>query len=255
MLDSLITIGKHGAVRRLTLSPEHAGELTPELVAQIADAVARVADDGQARVAVLDGEHGLFTMGWSRSTVEASADPALLRRLSATLQAVAETPLPVIAAIQGDAIGAGLELALACDVRLAAETARFGFPASARGLLPLGGGAARLARIAGRGAALRMLLTGELLSATEALACGLVSAVYPEDQLTAEAGRLAGVIASRGPLAVRYAKEAISRGTEMPLDQALRFETDLTVILQTTADRAEGVRAFAEKREPQFTGE
>jgi enoyl-CoA hydratase/carnithine racemase len=140
-------------------------------------------------------------------------------------------------------------------VRLAAEGARFGFPDSVSGVPPIAGGVARLARLAGRGTALRLLLTGETIGTDEALACGLVSGVHPPGRLHAEAERLASVIASRGPIATRYAKEAVSRGTEMPLDQALRFETDLTIILQATADRAEGIRAFAEKRLPRFGGQ
>jgi enoyl-CoA hydratase/carnithine racemase len=99
-----------------------------------------------------------------------------------------------------------------------------------------------------------MILLGEVIDATEALRCGLVSQVVPDDRVDDEALALAERIAARGPLAVRYAKEAVLRGMEMPLEQALRFETDLTVILQTTEDRAEGVRAFLEKREPHFKG-
>ncbi len=99
-----------------------------------------------------------------------------------------------------------------------------------------------------------MILTGESVSANEALRIGLVSAVVPRDRLAEEAAAISQRIAERGALAVRYAKEAVARGTEMPLDQALRFETDLTIILQTTEDRAEGVRAFLEKRDAEFKG-
>ena len=101
---------------------------------------------------------------------------------------------------------------------------------------------------------MRLVLLGEEIDATEALRIGLVSAVVPRDQLEKEAQALAQRMASRGPIALRYAKEAIRRGLDQPLDQALRYETDLTVILQTTEDRAEGVRAFLEKREPEFKG-
>jgi enoyl-CoA hydratase/carnithine racemase len=106
----------------------------------------------------------------------------------------------------------------------------------------------------GRGKALEMILTGEPVEAREALRIGLVSAVAPTDKLAAEAEAIAGRIAERGPIAARYAKEAINRGLEMPLEQALRYETDLTIILQTTVDRAEGVRAFLKKRKPKFKG-
>lgn len=205
--------------------------------------------DGPARVVVLMAEGDILTLPWDAAQVADAGAPA---RLSAAMQALAEAPLPVIVLLDGDVTGPGLELALACDVRLAAETARFGFPSVQQGLPPLAGGIARLSRHAGRAAALRLLLTGELITSGEALARGLVSGVYPADRLTVEGERLAGVTASRGPIAVRFAKEAVARGPEMPLDQALRYETDLTIILQATADRAEGVRAFAEKREPSF---
>ncbi len=121
-------------------------------------------------------------------------------------------------------------------------------------MLPLAGGTQRLPRLVGRGKALEMILTGERVTADEALLVGLVSAVVPRERLAKEAVAIAQRIAERGPLAVRYAKEAVARGTEMSLEQALRFETDLTIILQTTDDRAEGVRAFLEKRKADFKG-
>jgi enoyl-CoA hydratase/carnithine racemase len=156
--------------------------------------------------------------------------------------------------VNGPAISGGLELALACDIRIAAPTAAFSLPEVTQGAIPGGGGTQRLPRIVGRAKALDMVLTGRTLDADEALRCGLVTSVADDEDCTAEAISLAGRIAERGPLAVRYAKEAVHRGTEMPLEQALRYETDLTVILQTTNDRAEGVRAFVEKRKPQFDG-
>jgi enoyl-CoA hydratase/carnithine racemase len=167
---------------------------------------------------------------------------------------LAELPKPVVCAINGDATGGGLALALACDVRVAAEGARFSLPETGMGLVPMGGATQRLVRIAGRGKATEIVLTGEPVDAAEALRCGLVSAVVPRAKVAAEAERVAEVIASRGPLAVQYAKEVVSRGIDMPLEQGLRYETDMTVILQTTEDRAEGVKAFLEKREPKFKG-
>ena len=154
----------------------------------------------------------------------------------------------------GDAPSAGLELALACDGRLAAEGVRLAWPETAQGLLPMAGGTQRLARLVGRAHALRLILLAEPIDAEEAWRIGLVSAVAPAGELLAEAEALAQRMASRGPIALRYAKEAVRRGLEQPLEQALRFETDLTIILQTTEDRAEGVRAFLEKREPKFKG-
>jgi enoyl-CoA hydratase len=256
MAETRIIVERRGAVAGLALVGGEGHRLSEGVLAGLANVLSGLADEPDVGVAVLTGADGVFCSGWDWDEVMPTlADSDGPRRLTTMFQQIAETPLPVIAAIAGDATGAGLELALACDIRLAAEDARFGFPDNVRGLLPLGGGASRLARLVGRGLALRLLLTGETIVADEALGHGLVSAVHHTDQLLAEAERLANVIAGRGPIALRFAKEAINRGVDMPLDHALRFETDLTIILQSTADRAEGVRAFAEKRTPRFGGQ
>ncbi|MFN8558803.1 MAG: enoyl-CoA hydratase-related protein [Dehalococcoidia bacterium] len=225
-----------------------AAEIGLDELLSLADTLSALADDGTTRVVALTGA---FHRAW---VGVAAADARAVGALSATMQRIAEAPLPLIAAIDSTALDAGLELALACDIRLAAIEVRFGFTGAETGRLPLAGGGVRLARIAGRATALQLLLSGETLGPGEALSRGLVSGVYPRDQLAAVTDRLATVIAGRGPIAVRYAKEAVARGADLPLDAALRFETDLTVILQSTADRAEGVRAFTEKRPPTFTG-
>jgi enoyl-CoA hydratase/carnithine racemase len=158
----------------------------------------------------------------------------------------------VLAAIGGDCLEEGLELALACDVRIASANAKFRCDHVGAGRAPASGATQRLPRLAGPTLAARMILLGEEIDSGEALAAGLVSELAEDPQ--ARAMELAQAIAERGPLAERYAKEALNRGLEMPLEQALRYETDLTMILQTTDDRAEGVRAFLEKRDPRFRG-
>lgn len=250
-----IAVERRGPVAWVTLSAAQGRLLSPELAPQLADTLATLADEPAVRVAVLRAEGDLLARDWDRAALTAGLDLSEgARRLSEALQALATVALPVLVLLEGEVRDAGLALALACDVRLAATTARFALTGNESGRLPLGGTVARLVRLAGRAAALRMLLTGEALTAAEALACGLVSGVWPSERLAAEGERLAGVIAARGPLAVRYAKEAVTYGMEMPLEQALRYETDLTILLQTTADRAEGVRAFIEKRPPRFSG-
>jgi enoyl-CoA hydratase/carnithine racemase len=166
--------------------------------------------------------------------------------------ALASLDRVLIAAIDGDCLSAGLELALACDIRLATPRSRFGFPEVSLGTIPSGGGTQRLPRIVGRAAALELLLLAEPIDAMEAFRIGLVNRVV--NDLGPALKEVTDLLLSRGPLGLRYAKEAISKGLDMMLDQGLRLEGDLNFLLQTTADRAEGVRAFLEKRQPQFKG-
>jgi enoyl-CoA hydratase/carnithine racemase len=168
--------------------------------------------------------------------------------------AIATLGCLTVVLVRGRALSGGFELALACDIRIGDSTARFGMPEVAQGSLPLAGATQRLPRIAGKAAALAMLLLGEEFDAERAYQSGIVSRLTQPGDLEAEAQSIAEAVASRGPLALRYAKEATVRGIDMTLDQGLRFETDLSVILQSTADRAEGLRAFFEKRPPRFEG-
>lgn len=214
-------------------------------------------EDG-IRVAILTGTDGVFSVGWDAALLqelrESTPEQRRQELIAHSFQFLTDAALPIVAALNGDTLSAGLELALACDLRVASSTARLGFPETAEGLIPMGGGTQRLARLAGRAAALQMVLTAEPVDAPTALRYGLLSAVVEPENLLQAASTLGMAIAERGPLAVRLAKEAVHRGIEMPLEQALRFETDLTVLLQTTDDRAEGVRAFQEKRKPRFEG-
>jgi len=168
--------------------------------------------------------------------------------------AIASIDRPVIAAINGDALGQGLELVLSCDIRLASARARLGFPQVALGLIPMDGGTQRLPRLVGRSKALELILTAETISAEQALEIGLVSKVVPQENLASEVEALALTIASKAPIALRYIKEAVNKGLDLTLEQGLRLEADLYFLLHTTVDRAEGIRAFLEKRPPQFKG-
>jgi enoyl-CoA hydratase/carnithine racemase len=168
--------------------------------------------------------------------------------------AIADIEKPVIAAVNGDAFGQGLELALACDVRIASSTARLGFPNVARGIIPMDGGTQRLSRIVGKGKALELILTAETISAEEAEKIGLVSKVVTPESLAAEVNTLAKTMATKAPIALRYIKEAVNKGTDMTLEQGLRLEADLYFLLHTTSDRTEGIQAFQQKRTPEFKG-
>jgi len=161
---------------------------------------------------------------------------------------------PIIAAINGYALGGGCELAMCCDIRIASDQAQMGLTEVTLGIIPGGGGTQRLPRLVGRGKALELILTGRRIDAHEALRLGLVEEVVPHDQLMATVDTLGQTIISRAPLAVKYAKEAIVRGLELPLEAGLKVEAELYTLLRTTEDRLEGARAFQEKRPPQFRG-
>ena len=161
---------------------------------------------------------------------------------------------PVIAAISGDAIGQGLELALACDIRIASETSRFGLPEIKAGLIPWDGGTQRLSRLVGKSKALEMILTGEIIDAQEALRIGLVHKVVPNKDLTEVTMKMAKEMASKGPIALRYTKEAVYKGMDMTLEQGLRLEADLYLLIHTSKDRSEGIQAFRDKKTPKFKG-
>ena len=163
-------------------------------------------------------------------------------------------PQPIIAAIRGFALGGGLELALACDIRIAAEDAQLGLTEVNLAIIPGGGGTQRLPRVVGRGKALEMILTGARVPAAEALKIGLVERVVPVAELLPAAHALARAMADKAPVALRYAKEAVVSGLGLPLADGLRLENDLSTLLRTTEDRVEGARAFVEKRKPKWSG-
>jgi enoyl-CoA hydratase len=161
---------------------------------------------------------------------------------------------PVIAAINGYALGGGCELAMACTIRLAADTAKLGQPEINLGLIPGYGGSQRLSRIVGRGRALELLLTGEQISAADALRFGLVNRVVPAAELMQEATKLAATLAAKPPIAVRYILEAVNKGLETPFPQAETLEATLFGLAASTEDMREGTKAFLEKRKPEFKG-
>jgi enoyl-CoA hydratase/carnithine racemase len=161
---------------------------------------------------------------------------------------------PSLAVIAGTAHGPGLELALACDLRVAAVSASFALPQLAEGTMPFLGGTQRLPRAIGRARALDLLLTGRAIDAALAHAWGLVAVVAADDALEGEGRRIATALISGAPLAAALAKEAVHAAFDLPLDEGLRLEEDLYALLQTTSDRAEGVRAFLEHRAPRFRG-
>ncbi|HVC44093.1 MAG TPA: enoyl-CoA hydratase/isomerase family protein [Candidatus Binataceae bacterium] len=210
---------------------------------RLLDLFEQVEDDESIRMLALTGTGRWFCGGFGDDV-----DPRLVESLAAISK-------PTVAIINGDAIDEGLELALAADLRVAIGRARFALTQLARGALPHFGGTQRLPRIAGAANALRMILTGAAIDGAEARRIGLVTYLAgSERELAKVAGALAEAIVSRAPLAARLVKDAVLKGYDMTLEQGVRLEEDLYALLQTTADRGEGVRAFLDKRKPLFRG-
>jgi enoyl-CoA hydratase len=245
---SSIIYAKKGHIAQVTLNrPEANNVINQQLAQELEEICLQINQDDDIYVMTVTG------VGDKAFCSGSELDPVELYHSSAS--AIAGVERPVIAAINGEALGQGLELALSCDIRIASDKARLGLPQVARGLIPMDGGTQRLPRIIGRGKALELLLTGETIRANEAFKIGLVSKVVPPEKLSGEVGELAENIAAKGPIAVRYIKEAVNKGLDMTLEQGLRLEADLYFLLHTTSDRTEGIRAFLEKRNPQFRGQ
>jgi enoyl-CoA hydratase len=240
-------------IARLVLArPDAGNSIDSRMLRDLASACEAISDAESVALVVLTADGRDFCAGWDEATREGLLKGAVVN--PDPFGCLASLPMPVLASLQGSVIGAGLELALACDIRIAAEDARFSLPDVASGSLPLAGGSQRLPRAVGRAVAASMLLLGDELDAEAAYSTGLVSRVFPATSLTNETETLAQRIVANGPLALRYAKELVYNGLETTLDQGLRYELDLSVILQTTRDRAEGLQAFFEKRERRFDG-
>jgi enoyl-CoA hydratase/carnithine racemase len=207
------------------------------------DLFEQVEDDDSILMLAITGTGASFCVGFG-----ADVDPRIVESLAAISK-------PTVAIINGDALDEGLELALAADIRVAVRRARFALTQLARGELPHFGGTQRLTRIAGPAHALRMILTGAALDGAEAARIGLATYLAKDARALARiAGALAQALMSRAPLAARLVKDAVLKGYDMTLEQGVRLEEDLYALLQTTADRGEGVRAFLDKRKPLFRG-
>ncbi|HZW36736.1 MAG: enoyl-CoA hydratase/isomerase family protein [Deltaproteobacteria bacterium] len=248
-----------GAVRILKLNrPEVRNALNDELRDALSAEVRAAVADPTVRAIVLTGEGpkafsaGADIRALLQRTPRRMLDMFQGDRIDFVLE---RCPKPIVAAINGYAFGGGFEVALACPIRIASENASVGLPEVNLGIFPALGGTQRLPRLIGVGRALEMILSARILTAKEALEFGIVSKVVPPDRLLDEAVALAETIASKGPVAVRLAKDAILTGFGMTLEEGLRYENRLAAVAMGTKDKEEGLTAFLEKRKPVFTGE
>src|SRR5258705_5804567 len=225
---------------------------------ELLDAFTRLVKDDDVRVILVTGAgERAFSAGADIREFVEPLVPTTFRESRRRIdfrQVMDRCPQPIIAAIRGYAFGGGLELALACDIRVAAEDAQLGLTEINLAIIPGGGGTQRLPRLVGRGKALEMILTGMRIPAAEALRIGLVERVVPLAEHPSAAQALARQIADKAPIALRYAKESVVGGLGLPLADGIRLENDLSTLLRTTEDRIEGAKAFVEKRKPRWSG-
>ncbi|MDF2398632.1 2,3-dehydroadipyl-CoA hydratase [Pseudomonas sp. 3MA1] len=245
-----------GGIRLITLQrPQALNALTTALLAELAQSLAEAEADPQTQVVVLTGNRKAFAAG---ADLKEMAERDLIGILNDPRQSSWEQirgfRKPLIAAVNGFALGGGCELAMHADIIIAGEDARFGQPEINLGIIPGAGGTQRLPRTVGKSLAMQMVLTGEAIDARHALRAGLVSEVTPPELVVERALQLAQLIASKAPLALRLAKEALLKAMDTDLASGLRFERHAFTVLAGTRDREEGIAAFQEKRPAQFSG-
>jgi enoyl-CoA hydratase/carnithine racemase len=236
--------------------PEVRNALSRQLLAELRDVLADLRDrDDVGLVAFTGAGEKAFVAGADISQLRHyDLHTGLAAEMQRTFDVVEAFPKPTVAAVNGFALGGGCELAMACDIRIASENARFGLPETTLSVLPGAGGTQRLARLVGTGRAIEMILTGRFVDAAEAHAIGLVTAVVPADGLPGELRRLADQILAKGPLAVRLAKLVVRAGMDADQRTGQVIEQLAQALLYTTTDKAEGTSAFLEKRSPEFKG-
>lgn len=254
MSDLIVT--RQGRVLHLTLNrPAARNALNNALLSELATTLEAAADDSEISVCVISGNERFFAAGADLNEMAEKDLAATLNDIRPQLWGrINAFSKPLIAAVNGYALGAGCELALLCDMVIAGENARFGLPEITLGIMPGAGGTQRLIRSVGKSLASKMVLTGESITARQALAAGLVSDVYP-DALTLEyALQQAALMARHSPLALQAAKQALRQSQEVALQAGLAQERQLFTLLAATEDRREGIDAFLQKRTPDFKG-
>ena len=256
MTDPIVLVEREGRVGVVLMNrPKQLNALSGELMDAVVAALVELDADPEIRAIVLGGGERAFAAGADIGELSAATPVTLYenRRLE-QWEAIRAVRTPVVAAVSGFCLGGGCELAMLCDLIVASETAKFGQPEINLGVLPGAGGTQRLTRAVGKAVAMDMILTGRVLSARDALAHGLVARVVAREAWLAEAKRAAAEIAVKGPIAVRLAKETIDAAFEMPLSAGVELERKSFFLARASEDAGEGLKAFLEKRKPDFTG-
>lgn len=258
MVFETLIVQINEGIATITLNrPDVLNALNDQVFNELAAAADQLGRDNSVRVVIITGGDKAFAAGvdiGERATANAVDIATGDKPSYRAFQLIENIPKPVIAAIGGYALGAGCELALVADVRIAAESAMFGLPEIKLGIIPGAGGTQRLPRLIGAGRAKELIFSGEFIDSAEAMRIGLVNKVVPSDQLLPEAIKLAKRFLSRGAVALRMAKSAINEGLRMDLEAGLQYERQCYSLLYATQDQKEGMTAFKEKRRPQFQG-
>jgi len=255
-VSDLVESSRDGHVALLRLNrPEARNALSPEAMEALASELERLDPDPDVRCVVIAGSEQVFAAGADiKAMAERSFEEALRHPAASFWRRLAAIKTPTIAAVSGYALGGGCELALACDMIVASESAVFGQPEITLGIIPGGGGTQRLARVIGKQLAMELVLTGRRFDAAAALELGLVNKVVAKDRWLEEAMALAATVAERPPIAARLAKQAVLAAEETALSAGLESERRLYELAMATEDRVEGMQAFLEKRKPKFEG-
>jgi enoyl-CoA hydratase len=245
---------KHIALVRLN-RPKELNALNLQLMLELKSALASLDEDEEVRCIIITGNEQAFAAGADIKQMENKNAIDLLKiDQFETWDQIRKTKKPIIAAVSGFALGGGCELAMTCDMIIASESAKFGQPEIKIGIMPGAGGTQRLTRAVGKALAMEMVLTGKFISAEEAHKAGLVNRVVPEEIYLDEAVKLASEVALMSPISIRLAKESVLKAFESGLQEGLYFERKNFYMCFTSEDQKEGMRAFVEKRKPNFTG-